>query len=127
MRVAGDGALECRFGLNRHHAVRGGGLGFAEVGFARRALAVELQRFLSRFDRIVEAAKPHIDRGEHFPAWAIAGILRQVRLDLADECDDRLIALGGTDAGERRLARKVRRAERDIGEAAPNGKTTKAA
>ena len=72
-------------GLVGHDAVGGGNQGLAEIGVARRSLAVERQRFAPRHDRVVEAAEPQIDRGDHLPAGAVVGTFRQVRFDLADQ------------------------------------------
>ena len=77
MRIAGDGLLKRLLGLVGDDAVGGGDQRLAEIGLARRTLAVERDRFAPRRDRIVEPAEPQIDRSDHLPAGAIIGIAAQ--------------------------------------------------
>ena len=108
VRIAGDGALESLLGLIGHDAIGGGDQRLAEIGFARRAVAVERDRLAPRHDRVVEAAEPQIDRRDHLPAGAVIGIARKMRLDLADKARDRLAARRGCRRGEGRLRRNIR-------------------
>ena len=82
---------------------------------SRTALApLSVSGFAARFNRVAEAAEPHIDWSDQLPACAIGGIAGEVLLNLADEGGDRLRALRFLDAGESGMRGDVGRAERHV-------------
>ena len=92
-RIVCNGAFERSLGIDGDDAIGGGGQRLAKIGLPRGGIAVERQRFSSRRDGIVEAAEPHIDRRDDFPAGAVIGIAGKVGLDFADQAGDRFAAL----------------------------------
>src|SRR5580692_9758160 len=57
VRIARHGGFKIVLGLIGHDAVGGSNQSLAEIGVARRGLAVERKRFAPRRDRVVEAAE----------------------------------------------------------------------
>src|SRR6185295_10207777 len=114
-RVARERALKSRLGLVGDDAVRGSEQRLGEIGLAVGVGAIETQRVAARLHGIVEAAEPQIDWRHHLPAAAILGIAREMRLDLRNEAFERAVLRRRIGAARKWLARKLWRAEREIG------------
>src|SRR6266568_4874530 len=85
VQVARRGALKCKLCLIGDNAIGGSHERFTEIGFTRRAVAVERDRLLVCHHRIGKAAELQIDRSDYLPAGAVVRIAREMILDLADQ------------------------------------------
>src|SRR4051794_36687671 len=103
-----DGARKRLLGLRSDLAVTRRDQSFAEPSLPLRGFAVERKRVAPRFDGIVDAANPQIDRRNHLPAATIVRIASEMALDLRNHPVDRLARV----ARSERLTRQARRAER---------------
>ena len=78
-------ALERCFRVRGHDAVRGARQGFPKIRLALPVGTEQTQHVAPRLHRIVEAAKPHVDRADDFPATGVLGVGFEMRFDLRDQ------------------------------------------
>ena len=114
VRIASDGLLERMLGVISDDTICGRYQRFAESGLSRRTVAVERDCFAPGRDRVVRPAHPQIDRRQYFPARAVIRIAGKMRLDLADQAFDRLMAWHAIDACESGLVGHIGRSEPQI-------------
>jgi hypothetical protein len=88
-RVKGERAIERLLRFRGHDPVCRIDNSFAEISLALRIDTADPQHVAAGLHRVVETAKPGIDRRQHLPAARILRVFFKMRFDARNQFDDR--------------------------------------